>query len=563
MGSDPTGAFGAVRRRPWVSLLTLLTALSGGLLLTLRAEIGFFLDDWALVIYREGGPSDWLLPHNEHIIVLPSAIYKLSLSLFGMTAIPLHIFALALFLGSVWLLFFWLRPLVGEAASVPGCAVLLFLGAAADDLIWAFQMGFFAAACAGLGALLLLRRNSLRSDLLACLLLVVAVLFSSLAIPLAVGAAVQILLRQDPTTAGRGIQPDWHGLLRRSWVFLAPAAVYIAWWAGWGHLAENSVSLHNAVRAPLYVLSALGYAGAALTGPFPIRQLFLNYLWAIPGLILAGGLGYALHRRKQVPPAFLVAAAIALTFWILSSLNYMPGREFAVSRYQYPGVIFLLMLLGGTFSGLRPGPRAIRWIGAVAVFAVAVNLAGLVYVFNNRYMDYQERNLAGLTAIDLARDTVKPRFSVGISTDDGARVFADDYLAVVDRYGSPAWSDSDADGASAKNRKRLDEQLVLALPVQVLPVAEARPVRRQCSVLTASEGSPQTIPVTSELLYLRSEEMVVILLGRFGSGAEAVAWALAPGEPVGYMIPPDRSTRPWQIGFRGSGEVTVCPARPF
>ena len=121
MGSDPTGALGAIRRRPWVSALGLLMLISAALLLTLGLDFGFFLDDWDLVIYREGSPTDWLLPHNEHIVVLPAAIYKLSLAVFGMNAGPLHVLAILLFLLSVGLLFLWLRPLIGEPASVIGC----------------------------------------------------------------------------------------------------------------------------------------------------------------------------------------------------------------------------------------------------------------------------------------------------------------------------------------------------------------------------------------------------------------------------------------------------------
>ncbi|HMX70457.1 MAG TPA: hypothetical protein PKA56_01730, partial [Solirubrobacterales bacterium] len=90
MGSQPTGAVEALRRRPWVSLLALLMVISTALLIGLRAHIGFYLDDWDLVVVRSGA-SDWLLPHNEHIIVIPAALYEASLSVFGMTAMPIHL----------------------------------------------------------------------------------------------------------------------------------------------------------------------------------------------------------------------------------------------------------------------------------------------------------------------------------------------------------------------------------------------------------------------------------------------------------------------------------------
>ena len=78
MGSLPPGAVAITRKRLPFIVIGILLCASTVLLLTLRSDLGFFLDDWALVIYRDS-PGDWLLPHNEHIIVLPAAIYKLSL----------------------------------------------------------------------------------------------------------------------------------------------------------------------------------------------------------------------------------------------------------------------------------------------------------------------------------------------------------------------------------------------------------------------------------------------------------------------------------------------------
>ncbi len=60
-------------------------AASAALLLHYRASLNFMLDDWAFVIGREDGKiSDFLDPHNEHISVIPVAIYKLFLAVFGM-----------------------------------------------------------------------------------------------------------------------------------------------------------------------------------------------------------------------------------------------------------------------------------------------------------------------------------------------------------------------------------------------------------------------------------------------------------------------------------------------
>ncbi|HNI41022.1 MAG TPA: hypothetical protein PLB47_12170, partial [Solirubrobacterales bacterium] len=494
MGAGPKSFQAKVREQPWPWLLGLLTLLSAALLMTLRADLRFFLDDWALVIYREGGPTDWLLPHNEHIIVLPNALYKLSLTVFGMTTIPIHVAGLALFLTSVWLLFFWLRPLVGEPASAIGCAVLLFLGASGEDLVWTFQIGYLGSVAAGLAALLLLRRGSTRADAWACASLVVCLLFSSLVIPFLAGVAVLILFPRD-------LSPDWSALKRRCWVFLVPAVLYAIWWLGWGHLAENAISLHNAAHLPAYVPAALAYAASTLTGIFLIHLPHDQSGWAIPGLILAGGVAFVAWRRRRLAPELLVAVTIALAFWALSGLNFVPGREFNASRYVFPGAIFLLMILGGAFAGCRPGRGILALVAAVAAIAVVTNVDALFHKFNDQIRPIGERNAASLTVIDLTRDTVDPDYSVGMTDDGQARVDAKGYIAAVDKYGSAGLSDEEIDRAPAEDRALIDQLLVGALPVRLLPAGKVAPDRSGCRKLAADPGATESLRAPSGLLY--------------------------------------------------------------
>lgn len=549
MGSDPTDAFGAIRQRPWVSLLVLLVGLSTVLLAVLRARIGFFLDDWALIFYRDGW-TDWLLPHNEHIIVIPAALYELSLGVFGMTAIPLHLLAVLLFELSVVLLFLWLRPLAGEPVSVLGCAVVLFLGASVADLIWAFQIGYFGSFAAGLGALLLLRLKQLRADLLACFLLVISLLFSSMAVPFAVAAAVQLLYRGSD-------RPDPASLIRRAWVVGVPALCFIGWWLGWGQHADSSISAANLLRMPLYVLSAFGYAAASLTGLFSLRVVTTSYLWAIPGLALASGLALLLRRRRRIPPEFLIAAAAGLAFWILSALNYIPGREFFSSRYQYPAVIFVLMILAGAFSPLRPDRRQLGFLKGLAAIAVVLNLAALIYGYD-RYREIAEDNRAGFTGLDIAGPGTRPDFSVGISPDGEFKVSADDYFRTVERTGSAGWSERELERKPGPARERVDETLREALPVVLLPSRDVVPDRKSCRTVLADPEASAMVEVESEYLLIRATGTVLIKLKRFSSGV--TAWAAPSARAVGYQIPKDSSGRQWQIGFEGEGKVTLCRA---
>lgn len=541
-------------RDPWLAALMAAFLISATLLLFLRSQLGFFLDDWALVFHREGSPTDWLLPHNEHIIVLPAAIYKFSLAVFGMNAFPLHLVAVVLFLLSVLLLFLWLRPLVGDPASVLGCIVLLFLGSAAEDLLWAFQMGFFGSVCGGLGAMLLIRRGDLRSDAWACVLLVVSLLFSSMVIPFAVGAAVQILFRDG--------SQGWPTALRRSWVFIIPGLLYVIWWLGWGHLAPNGMSLHNAVGAPVYSLSAFAYSGAATTGLFPLHSIDSSNIWAVPGGLLAVFLCFVAYRRRLVPPELLVAVAAALTFWMLAGFNLVPGRGFHAGRYQYPDVIFFLMIFAGAFAGLRPGRWLITAFVLVAACSLLVNGKALVFSWKHDYQSYEQMNRATLTALELARNTEDPDFTVSVALTGIMPVDAHAYLIAVDKYGSPALSAEEIADASPENQTRLDQALVLALPVKLLPAAEVVPDLAYCRTVGADSDATATLPVDSRELWIRSRQNVLIRLGRFGPGAGALGYEVEAGIPTGYSIPADLSDRPWRIGFQGSGPVKVCPARP-
>lgn len=521
MGTDPTGALAAIRRRPWVYLLGLLIILSTALLLVLRSKMGFFLDDWDLVSGREGSPTDWLLPHNEHIVVLPAAIYKLSLAVFGMTPMPLHVIAVLLFETSVVLLFLWMRPLVGEPSSVIGCAVILFLGAAAEDLLWAFQMGFFGSVAAGLGALLLLRHDEQRKDRWACLLLVVSILFSSMSIPFLAGAATQLLFRD-------GLRPDWRKFVRSSWIFLVPALLYAIWWLGWGHLAPNSISAHNLRQDPIYALSGLGYSGLVLSGAFRyLGPESTHDFWALTGLLFAGAIGLVAYIRRRVPIELVIALAAALSFWILSGLNYIPGREFFNSRYQYPGAVFLLMTLAGAFADIRPGRNLLVVMSALAVVAVTLNIAALLDGFNNTYRPYAERNAIALSALDISSRTVKPDFYIGVSDDGNAIITAESYLAASDKYGSAGLSDEGIDQAPAEQRVRLDQTLVGALPIRPLPAGNDGPVpgswaRPLPQTLMRPSRSKSRLPSFTSRLRGRT---------RSGWGALGPAWERWAGLP--------------------------------
>jgi hypothetical protein len=192
------GRAGATRARPEAlgtpALLALvwLVGASGALLLYWGSKLTFLLDDWEFLLYRRGFNAHAILdPHGEHISVAPVLIYKALLATVGMgSAFPFRVVSTAVFLLSCVLLFVFLQRRVGQWPAIAATAVVLFLGAGWEDLLWAFQVGYFGSMAAGLGALLALERDERGGDALACGLLAVSILFSSLGLPFLIGVAV-------------------------------------------------------------------------------------------------------------------------------------------------------------------------------------------------------------------------------------------------------------------------------------------------------------------------------------------------------------------------------------
>ena len=65
----------------------------------------------------------------------------------------------------------------------------------------------------------------------------------------------------------------------------------------------------------------------------------------------------------------LVVLAVGITFWFITAGNFGLGRQPTVSRYQYVGAVFVLLIAGEIAAGWRPGWRAI-----LATFAVRERL---------------------------------------------------------------------------------------------------------------------------------------------------------------------------------------------
>jgi hypothetical protein len=534
--------------------LAIAVAAAAALLLSVDVHLSFVSDDWELLVARRGwSPGVFLDPFHENIVLGPAVLFKLLLAVFGMgSALPFHLVADALFLTGAVLLFVWLRRRVGEWLALFGAVAVLFLGAAFEDLLWAFQMGYFGSIAAGLGMLLALDRGDRRGDRIASALLAVSLAFSSLGLAFAAGALADLALSRRPRAG-------------RAYLALAPLALFAVWWLGWGHSAESHLSLHNLEQLPSYVFSAAGAGIASLlglatgNGGEPSQP---HLIWGKALLLVAVAVAAVrVVRQGRVSPGLAVALAIGLGFWILAGLNRNPERFPTSSRYQLPSAVFLLLIAAEALRGLRL-PRL--GIAVVAVVTAAALVGGLSLL--HRYAQRWERAAivvrSSLAAVDVAGTSAEPGLT--ITFQPAVTVSARAYLAAVREHGSPAFSEAELEARPRADRRRADLTLAQALGLRLAsPGRAARGIG--CRSLPVSPRSRTGIALPSGSLTLANETSAAaeVMLGRFATGLPVDLGPLRAGAKAALTIPGDSSSRPWRLGLKGAGPVRLCTgARP-
>jgi hypothetical protein len=543
---------------PVLLLLLWLFGASACLLLYLGSKLTFLLDDWEFLLYRRGFNADAILePHGEHIVALPVVIYKALQATVGMgSALPYRVVSTALFLGGAALLFVFLRRRVGDWPALAATAIVLFLGAAWEDLLWSFQMTYFGSMAAGLGALLALERGDRRGEAVACALLVGSVIFGSLGLSFAIGAAVYVLLLPERR--------------RRLYVFLVPLAVYALWWLGWGHTAESAVSLDTAARTPLYVIDSLANAVGSATGlTNSAIEVHDRLLWARPvAVVLVFLAAWRLYKRDRVPLWFWVVLATAGSFWILAGLNQMPGREPDASRYQYLDVVFLFMLAAEVLRpelerGMRIGTKALAAIGVVAVLSLVSNLDELHDAYANTYHPISRLEKAGLGGLDITEATVDPGFVLSEDVVDTGfvNVDADHYFAARDAYDSPAYKEAEIAAGPEFVRYAADKVIFGALGIGLETLPGSAGSAADCRTVSSDGGASPffALPPGGITIVAGSEPIERFELSRFSTGpAPVVIAGIAAGEAGRLAVPRDKATTPWRLRLITAGAAKAC-----
>jgi hypothetical protein len=530
--------------------LAIAVALSMFWLLRLDSQLTFVADDWMLLVKRNEWSLDYFFhPFHGSIVFGPGVIYKLLQETVGMGSVtPYYFVAIATFALSAVLLFFYLRRRVGEWLALCGAVLILFLGAAFEDLLFAFQVGYFGSVVAGLGMLLCLDREDEKWDRVACGLLAVSLAFGSVGLAFAAGAVVDFLLGRRP----RG---------RRFYVAFGPIVLFGLWWLGWGHAAQNNVSLDNILNTPEFVFNAASAGFVSLLGLATGDGSEADQPHLIWGklLLIGGGLLLLARmvRQRGISRGLGVALAIGLAFWILAGVNRDETRFPTSSRFQYPSAVFLLLIVGEGLRGLKRPPLALVAAAVVTALAIQGGISLLEREHRERWEPYADSLRAKLGAIEIAGPAADPDFKVFFPPD--IRAPAGDYLSAVEDFGSPAFSEEEIDAHPEANLASADLDLAQALRLTLDPLPrQSRPLR--CQTLKASSDGLTGLTLFPGAFSFenRGSLPTEILLGRFSGELAVVMGTLEPRTPSALTIPQDKSEQPWILGLKGSGPVRLC-----
>jgi hypothetical protein len=453
-------------RRPadWLGLAvfgaaSLCTALW---LFDLGRGLTFFFDEWDLV--EEAGTTGYwhnlFQPHNGHPLMIPFSLYEVLLHTVGLRHYwPYQLMIVLFDIACGWLLFVLLRRKVHPLIAGAGSAVLMLLGPAWQDLLWPFQIAFLGSVAGGLGALVLLDRDSRRADIGASVCLVLGLACSGTGLPFVAGVVVELAWRRR----------TW----RRLWIPAIPLGLFIIWYEAIGKSgALSSASLGSIVRS-------IGSDTATTVGALVGRSTTVGYvLTAVFALAIVA----AVVRSPGRAARLAMATGGLLVFWMLTLVARGVSQDSA-SRYLYPAAALVLIAVGelpALIASSRQGrhahgiPASRAWVGTVAAGGVVV-YAALAIWWNAGVLVGSAAALnqvsaqvgAELDAVTLAGHALPATFQ-----PDGTympQVSVGPYLQSVAAFGSSLPSSFHVTGPIGAT---LDAMLLRGRPMEVSPISD-------------------------------------------------------------------------------------------
>lgn len=529
---------------------------SAGLILWLNRDTTFNVDELAGVYAAPTlGLADVIEPYNDNLVATSRVVYKAALEAIGPEYLTFRILGAAAVILSAALFFALVKRRVGAVPALAPTFVLLLFGSAWPVVVVPIGFNLMLAVAAGLGALLALERDDRRGDIAACALLAFAVVTFSTGLPFVVGVAIAVMLRPD----------RW----RRAWIFVIPLALYGGWWL-WALSSAGSsggeATLSNVLLVPNYLADSLAAVTAALTGlnydfdggdPFFVDDLGWGRVLAVVAVVALG----LRILRGGVPSSLWASLGIVLSYWALGALAMGFLHPPLAARYLYLGAVGVLLVATDAARAQRFSKLGVAALFAVAAFSLATNIALLRDGAGHYRAQHANPARAQFAMLELARDRVDADFDAAVAVPDHAPVrgTSAEYFAVVDRYGSLAFSLAELERQSEGVRRGADRVLASALDVDLESSSPRQPAG-ECRRLRSGEREGVIdfeLPPGGASLQAQGTGPAAVTLGRFASPAVDVGTA-SPGRRATLAVPPDALDRPWLASVTPARSVTVC-----
>lgn len=479
----PTVEFGQWERHAGNAIFAGAAVSAAIWLMLLGRGLTFFYDEWNFIETR--GISFWhqvVLPHNGHPSMVPYTIYQILLSTVGLHHYwPYRLVLTVLDLAIGLFLFLLIRTRISPVVAGAAAGVLMLLGPAWQDLLWAFQIGFLGSVAFGLAAMCLVDRNGRRrSDVGAAICLVVSVGCSGVALPFLGGLFAELVWRRQ-----------W----RRVWIPLAPFLLFVVWY--W---FEDRAETHAGLPS---LGAAVHFYGQAIASSVASLVAGSTDVGTALAIILGVAAAVAIATLPRQSGRLVFAIVGLLAFWTLTVVARTIMLPVA-SRYLLPGGVFVL--IGATevvallTARWRRSPQSeparppvLRLAGGCAL-ALAAAFAGGVIYWNSSQMLAGADFLAGwsssvrsvLGAVQFEGKLLPPQFQPLPTL--APQIFVGPYLAAVKAYGSPAVPPSQLAQLPPDEAGLVDQALLGGLALSTRRVTDGDVAPSSCGTMG---GSPQ------------------------------------------------------------------------
>jgi hypothetical protein len=514
----------------------------------------FLYDEWAIVVgRREWNVDTFLLPHNEHLVAVPVAIFKVFFETVGAAPYwPYRVLVALLVVGLGVLVYRFAIPRLGKpAALVPGLLTVL-VGAGGQDIVWPFQIALGLSALGGIGLMLCLDRGTPRAEWLAGAFVLLAVASSSIGLAVLAAAMVDVALHPDRKQ-------------RAMRLLLVPVVLYAAWYAVYNVAV---VRRDNLLVALQYSIDAAGGAVGALFG------LSAGY-YATLGLAFLVLIGWAWLRPMPAAPRLWTLVAMPFAFWLLTGIGRAQDMDPAASRYLLPGAIFVALIGCEVLRGTRFPARAAPLAILVVAYASWSHVVALRSFAKSEFEARTSYVVADLAALSLAREVAPIPAAFAPDPIRAPNIQAGPYFAAVDDIGDPTPDPVKTLANSFDAQRRAaDVTYFTALGFGLKPVERPRlgappptalagdPPRDERSCLLVGRDREAVVALPPGGLALRTDGpgRANVRLRRWGSafidtnGLDPKVWGVLAGAR-------DREKLPIQVSIGGPARVRVCGLR--